>query len=323
MKVRCRSEAFGKIMFCPKNCLLVEFGDPQKYSQQTHLSFPTATHILLTYKCQLNCPCCNQSPNANSGRKELTTAEWKKIIDDIVSGGSFMLAIGGGEALIRDDLFDIVDYAAGRGLVVCLTTNGATVDRFADKISKSKLYQLQFSLDGHTREIHSITHKSDFDKVVENIKYIKKGIKHIKVGINCICHSGNVRHLDEFIYFCRGLGVSDVRLLPPKPPLQQLNRGEVNTIKKIVEKHKDTMQLGLDDCLGRTIGFGKGCSAGRRICVITPYGDALGCSHLNLSYGNVLETPLSKIWQGGFEDFRTKTLSEVNETCLLESWPRQ
>jgi len=291
---RVREENGGFTVFNPKDGTLFKV-----VRQGTNrLIFPATVHLLITYRCNLGCPTCEQRKNIRNER-EMTTEELKSFIRSIKD--AFMLAVGGGEPFLREDLFELIDYASNLGLAVSVTTNGTIVHRFIDEISKSQIKQIQFSLDGHTPEIHNLTHKSDFSTVVKNIKLVKKKVPALRVGINHIVHSGNIAYLDDFLSFCGRLGVNDVRLLSPKPPLPPLKENEIDKVREVVKNKK--ILVGVDDCLATLLGIGC-CVAGREICVVDPYGYVLGCSHLPIRYGNVLKTDIKIIWEKEFNEFR-------------------
>ena len=68
----------------------------------------------LTYACNLACVHCLSS----SGRRdpaELTPAEARHIVDELVDLKVFYVNIGGGEPMLRPDFFDLVGYAASGG----------------------------------------------------------------------------------------------------------------------------------------------------------------------------------------------------------------
>lgn len=315
-RVLSRDEAFGKMFFDPNRGILYEFIlDEEAYARTTHLSFPVTIHALLTYGCNANCPSCEQARHRDQRRAEMEFEDWKRVLEEAAEHGCFMLAIGGGEPLIYPRLFDIIDFANDLGLSPSVTTNGMLVRENMDRLKGAGIKQLQFSLDGHTPEIHNLTHKTPFREVVEAIRMCLAEFKKTRVGVNCIIHSGNVPHLDSYLEFCGNLGVYDVRLLSPKPPLPPLTPGEVAATREAIERHCDDLRIGVDSCLAIQLGVGR-CFSGRRLLVINPYGDVLGCSHIqDAVQGNVLRESIKKIWDEKFEDFRSRT--EGGRKCLL------
>ncbi len=55
---------------------------------------------------------------------ELTPAEARGIVDELVDMQVFYVNIGGGEPMLRPDFFDLVGYAVDRRVGVKFSTNG-------------------------------------------------------------------------------------------------------------------------------------------------------------------------------------------------------
>lgn len=96
---------------------------------------PVSGGIELTRRCNLTCIHCynydrhQPAPEAH----ELSTAQWKGILDQIADAGCLMLLMTGGEPLMRRDFAEIYTYAVERGLLVSVFTNGILVnDRIVD-----------------------------------------------------------------------------------------------------------------------------------------------------------------------------------------------
>ena len=102
----------------------------------------------LTYACNLQCVHCLSSSGQRDPR-ELTTAEAKRVLDELRDLQVFYINIGGGEPMVRRDFFELVDYAIGNGIGVKFSTNGAFID--ADKAARlaaMDYLDIQISLDG-------------------------------------------------------------------------------------------------------------------------------------------------------------------------------
>ena len=83
---------------------------PLKEQFSRGLDAPICLTWELTYACNLACVHCLSS----SGRRdpgELTPAEARGIVDDMVDMKVFYVNIGGGEPMLRPDFFDLVSYA--------------------------------------------------------------------------------------------------------------------------------------------------------------------------------------------------------------------
>lgn len=118
----------------------------------------------LTSKCQLNCPHCfdnvrgvaRQELAVKFGNTEMNTKECIAVLTLLRQWGVQVVALNGGEPLVRPDLMEILIEAQQLGFRIVLATNG--VNLFSDKVIidtstislpsfVSHLSQLDLSLD--------------------------------------------------------------------------------------------------------------------------------------------------------------------------------
>jgi len=78
---------------------------------------------MTTNVCNLKCSHCYQDAGEKKVQ-ELTTKEAKKMIDEITLAGFKIMIFSGGEPLMRNDIFELVSYAASKGLRPVFGTNG-------------------------------------------------------------------------------------------------------------------------------------------------------------------------------------------------------
>src|SRR5438445_703378 len=78
------------------------------------------------------------------------------------------------DALLRKDLFDILDAATGRGLHPCLTTNALLLtEDTAREFGKRELVWLNVSLEGPSAETNDpVRGAGTFDAVLEKLKLL-------------------------------------------------------------------------------------------------------------------------------------------------------
>ena len=102
----------------------------------------------LTYACNLACVHCLSSSGVRDPR-ELSPAEARQIVDDLVDMQVFYVNIGGGEPMLRPDFFDLVDYATERKVGVKFSTNGTRLTAArARRLAAMDYLDVQISLDG-------------------------------------------------------------------------------------------------------------------------------------------------------------------------------
>ena len=126
---------------------------------------PLFVQILLTSRCNSRCKYCNIPLR---DQKELSTERILRLIDEMAAAGTYRVGLYGGEPLLRDDIFTIVQHAKKKGLMVHLYTNGLLVKQNIDTIRL--LDGIFISIDG-PEEIHNeLRGKGNFKKVIEAIE---------------------------------------------------------------------------------------------------------------------------------------------------------
>jgi len=152
-----------------------------------------------TKACNLHCIHCYYSANTRPGPDELTTAEAKAFIDDLAAFGAPVLLFSGGEPLLRDDLFELGTYAAGRGIRAVISTNGTLIERkFAHRIKEAGFSYVGVSLDG-------IGETNDrFRGVRGAFEAALRGIRHcteagIRVGLRLTLNKHNCEDLADIL----------------------------------------------------------------------------------------------------------------------------
>jgi AdoMet-dependent heme synthase len=110
----------------------------------------------VTQSCDLACKHCRAAAQPIAHPDELTHAEGKALIDQIAAMHIPIFVFTGGDPLKRQDVFELIRYAAGKGVHVAVTPS-ATPLLTRDAIFNLKeagVVRLGISLDGSTPEIH-------------------------------------------------------------------------------------------------------------------------------------------------------------------------
>jgi len=99
-------------------------------------------------RCNLNCEHCYIDAN-NKDYDELSLGEIKSLINDLSQMGVYVLGLVGGEPILRDDIFDILNYARSKNLATSISTNGTLIDRnMAKKFKESEIGEISVSFVG-------------------------------------------------------------------------------------------------------------------------------------------------------------------------------
>ncbi len=108
----------------------------------------------ITRACNLRCIHCYASAVNQRHPGELSTAEGKKFIDDLAAFKVPVLLFSGGEPLMRQDFFELAEYATSRGIRTTVSTNGTLITHaVARRLKEIGVGYVGISLDG-IREIN-------------------------------------------------------------------------------------------------------------------------------------------------------------------------
>ena len=151
----------------------------------TRQRIPLSGSIDITHRCNLSCIHCYIGEKGpifrEEAQRELDSARWISIIDEITEAGCLYLLITGGEPLLRPDFPIIYEHAKKRGLLITLFTSGTLIDRDIIKLfEKFPPYNLEISLYGATPETYEkITGTpGSYQNCIDGIESL------LKLGIN-------------------------------------------------------------------------------------------------------------------------------------------
>jgi radical SAM protein len=110
----------------------------------------------VTQSCDLACKHCRAAAQPIAHPDELSNAEGKALIDQIAEMHIPIFVFTGGDPLKRKDVYELISYAAGKGVQVALTPSATPLltREAIFKMKEAGLVRLGISLDGSTPEIH-------------------------------------------------------------------------------------------------------------------------------------------------------------------------
>ncbi|HEX7364990.1 MAG TPA: radical SAM protein [Dehalococcoidia bacterium] len=132
-------------------CDTVEPGDSLRYGREHRTTGKQAPIVVwnCTAKCNLRCIHCYSSAGVKEHADTLTTDQAKSFITDLAEFSVPVILFSGGEPLLRQDIFELAQFARQRGLRTVLSTNGTLISReIARQIKDADFAEVGISLDG-------------------------------------------------------------------------------------------------------------------------------------------------------------------------------
>jgi len=173
--------------------------------------------ISVTDKCNFRCPYCMPKSRFGPGHRflprdeALDAAEIVRLAKVFQSAGVTKIRLTGGEPLLRPDLADIIRGIAALGMQdIALTTNGALLRRWAERLRAAGLHRVTVSLDSLDPAIFAAMSDSRIEvgEVLDGIAAAREaGLAPIK--LNCVVQRGvNEDGLLDLVDFARREGLS-------------------------------------------------------------------------------------------------------------------
>lgn len=110
------------------------------------LSAPTEVHLAVTERCPAPCRGCYLGATPDGAHADLDAL--RGALDALAALGTFEVALGGGEALLRPELLSIVQHAHDRGLTPNLTVSGIGLTPARARALAPLVGQVNISIDG-------------------------------------------------------------------------------------------------------------------------------------------------------------------------------
>lgn len=171
---------------------------------------PYFATFYVTSRCNFKCRMCNIWKKKT---KDLRLELVFQIIDRLDRLGITMLQLTGGEPFLRNDLTQIIAYAASKGMLVGVVTNGSGSPRAYAKLRDVNIAYLGVSLHSHLAQTHDriCGRGGGWKKAVNTVLLLKK--MGLPASINCTINSRNIRHFSKTLAFLSSFGVG-VGLIP-------------------------------------------------------------------------------------------------------------
>ncbi|ONG71196.1 hypothetical protein BKK42_04280 [Bacillus cereus] len=319
--------------------VLTTFLHELAYKKNVILDAPVIVGLIVTDKCNLNCPHCFSN---NCGSLDATTDEIKRVIDQIVDVGVISLYLTGGEPFMRTDLEEIIAYIKKKRLFLTIHTNALLLNRERVKKISQLLNKeedvIQISIDGSTLDISNkmrTLNSKQFDRFKRNCELLSEFSVPTKINVTVTNH--NVQDLVNIYQYAAKIKAKQIAF----STLFEIDTNDGDTylpsskelmysfcdVLEEAKKMKNPVQI-IQDPIAVPCGVSElqqifnenkeetpwyFCPAGTLAIEIDTNGNIFPCPFLrseNFNAGNINEQSLSLIWKSGkrWESFRDRYL---------------
>jgi PqqA peptide cyclase len=273
----------------------------------------------LTYQCPLHCPYCS-NPATYPGGAELSTAEWRRVLEEAAEMGVFHVGLSGGEPLLRSDLADLVAAARGAGLYTNLITSGMGLNAArAEQLRAAGLDTVQISFQAaEAPQADAIAGTRAHRHKLEAAAAVRTA--GLALSLNVVIHRSNIDTIPQIIALAESLGAirlelanvqyygwayrNRAQLLPTRPQVEAARQAaeaaqrRLAGVMEIFYVLPDYYEKRPKPCMQ---GWGQ------RYLTVNPVGQALPCPTAScipgLRFDNVRQRSLPWIWSDS-ESFR-------------------
>ncbi len=281
-----------------------------------------------TRRCNLACLHCRAAAGSGPYPGELTTAEGKKLLDDLATMGQVVVILTGGEPLLRSDIFDLAAHGTSLGHRMVMAVNGTLLTpAIATRLQEAGIQRVSISIDGATAGSHDRLRAVDgaYAGALAGIDACREA--GLPFQINTTVTRANRTELPAIHALALQLNAAahHVFVLVPTGRGELMREELLNpaeyeaTLRWLLERQRagklfikptcapQFYRLWRQDAAARgekispashgMEAMTKGCLGGQGFAFVSYKGEVQPCGYLELMAGNVRETPFPEIWK--------------------------
>ena len=171
--------------------------------------------------CNLRCTVC-ETGNKSIKRQQgvMSMDDFKLVIDKIAFHTNTLLLYFMGEPFLNKSIYDMIAYARGKGIYVCMCTNGELMD--AERLALSGINEVSFQVGGTTQDVHAEYREGanlgatmgKLKELLEAKKRLGKTKMSVEVGFIVMKH--NEHQIDGFVKEAEAMGVDRIHVIKPR-----------------------------------------------------------------------------------------------------------
>lgn len=323
---------------------MIGSGTYAEFSRDLHnrvnaLKLPVNGTIEVTDRCPLDCAhCYNNLPmdDSSARSREMSTADIKRVMDELVELGCVWLLLTGGEIFARHDFLEIYTYAKSKGFLVTLFTNGTMItERIADYLVQYPPFSVEITLYGATKETYETLTRipGSYEKCLRGIKLLID--RKIPLKLKSVAVSINVHELGMMREIADGLGLDfkfDSMMNPridcsQSPLAVRLSPPEIVALDLEDPIRVSEWRRVAADFIPPLPGKGElgdvyTCGGGVNSFAIDPYGNMTICVLSHVDEYNVRDGSVREGWETFLRGVRAKKATRITKCtrCALKSF---
>ena len=301
-----------QILIQPENCPVCNMDNLEITTPFS--ARPTAPYrmdLAITYRCNDDCAhCYNARPR---DYPEISTSDWKVVIDNLWDLGIPHIVFTGGEPTLRDDLPELIAHAEANGQITGINTNARRLSDpiFIQALVESGLDHIQVTVESHNPTIHDqmVGKRGAWKQTIQGLRNLLNSDLYVMTNTTML--QANSSDLGKTLDFLAELGVPTIGLnaliyagqgltvntglqdreLPPLLDLAQQKTSEHGqrliwyTPTQYCQFDPQQLDLGV-----------KGCTAALYNMCVEPDGGVIACQSYYQQLGNILFDPWDSIW---------------------------
>jgi radical SAM protein with 4Fe4S-binding SPASM domain len=289
---------------------------------------PWSVHVDLTYRCNERCIHCYLD---HEDHGEMKTDEIKNVLEQLAQSGTLFLTLSGGEIFLRDDLFELLEFARSLHFDISLKTNALLIDaERARKLRALSVRRIQISIYSAEPAVHDAITKvrGSLERTLTAIRFLQA--EGLQVKIACPLMKQNLMAYRNVQALAAELGVpyvldmtitpkmdGDMSLLQLRNPAQDLLPIlQDPTLNPPSSSQDGAQEAQLTTGSATSSGIESQayedipCSAGHNSCYISPYGEVFPCVQMPVATGNLRQQRFDEIWFKSPEMERVRAVRE-------------
>jgi len=279
---------------------------------------PYRMDLALTYRCNNDCSHCYnlEHPSASSssdGKLELSTLEWKQVLERLWQLGIPHIIFTGGEPTLRNDLPELIAHAESIGQITGLNTNARRLadPKFVETLVQAGLDHVQITLESSDPQIHDqmVRTKGAFQQTIKGIQNVlgtrlflmtnttmlRDNFQSLPATLDLLATLGvPTIGLNALIHSGRGISVGSGLAEDELQPLLDMAIRSTQQHGQRLIWYTPTQYCNFDP-MQLDLGV-KGCTAALYNMCVEPDGGVLPCQSYYHSLGNILIDPWEQIW---------------------------